>query len=74
MKTKDTNKLAYSGASKILDILEELGYTSERKPSYQNELKDLVAIEIRRCLEQAAPSVEPELTDGFSTCGMGEIV
>jgi len=38
----------FATSDKILNILNGLKYTSERKPSYENELRDLIAIEVRR--------------------------
>lgn len=38
----------FATSDKILNILNGLKYTSERKPSYDNELRDLIAIEVRR--------------------------
>ena len=52
MKTKDRNQLCYNASDKIITILEELGYTTERKPNYSDELKDLITIEIRRTIEK----------------------
>ncbi len=62
---------SYMTTDKILDILEKLGYMSERKPSYENELRDLIAIEIRRNSEQLSrlfetdskPQVESEKSE-----------
>jgi|ERR1035437_3577746 hypothetical protein len=44
--------LCYKTSDKIIDILDGLGYSSERKPSYENELRDLVAIEVRRNINE----------------------
>lgn len=42
------SKQCYDAADKILVILDGLKYTSERKPAYDGELRDLIAIEVRR--------------------------
>ena len=42
------SELCYKTSDKILSILDGLGYSSKRKPSYENELRDLIAIEVRR--------------------------
>lgn len=38
----------FKTSDRILNVLEGLGYSSERKPSYEGELRDLIAIEVRR--------------------------
>ena len=44
--------LCYKTSDKIIDILDGLGYSNEKKPSYENELRDLVAIEVRRNINE----------------------
>ena len=63
MKTEDRNQLCYNASDKIITILEELGYITERKPSYSDELRDLVAIEIRRTVEIANSVMSEEVAD-----------
>jgi len=63
MNTENRNQLCYNASDKIITILEELGYITERKPSYSDELRDLVAIEIRRTVEIANSVMSEEVAD-----------
>jgi len=63
MKTEDRNQLCYKSSDKIITILEELGYTTERKPSYPNELRDLIAIEICRAIKVVDSTLQENLYD-----------
>ena len=74
--TKDkVMERCFATSDKILNILEGLQYTNERKPSYENELRDLIAIEVRRNVNDVVTdfynntvvtpmSVEPEVVTG----------
>jgi hypothetical protein len=48
----EISELCYQTSDKIVNILDGLGYSSERKPSYENELRDLIAIEVRRSINE----------------------
>ena len=63
MKTEDKSQLCYKTTDKILNVLEELGYTTERKPSYPNELRDLIAIEICRAIKVVDSTLQENLYD-----------
>lgn len=66
----------YKTSDKIIIILDGLGFASERKPSYENEVRDLIAIEVRRNINDVVtafynsvavtplPEVETEITTG----------
>jgi hypothetical protein len=50
--TKEFTQISYKTADSIISTLEELGFTSERKPSYKNELRDLIAIRVRQSINE----------------------
>ena len=50
----ELQKECFKTADKILNFLDELGYTTEKVPAYPNLLRDLVAIEVKRTITRAA--------------------
>lgn len=44
----EIQKECFKTADKILNILDELEYVSEKVPAYPNLLRDLIAIEVKR--------------------------
>ena len=63
MEENKLMKNCYKAADKTLTILEELGYTSPRKPSYENELRDLMALEIWKNIRIFEDEVIPKVPD-----------
>jgi|ERR1035437_609341 D-serine deaminase-like pyridoxal phosphate-dependent protein len=73
MSNTTVSELCYQTSDKIIDILDELGYSVERKPAYPTLLRDLIAIEVRRSINSAGvlfynnvavePISPPEQTD-----------
>jgi len=51
---KEVSEKCYQSADKIIKILEGMGYSTETKPAYENLLKDLITIEIRRFVSDIA--------------------
>jgi len=54
---KEIVKKCYGTADKIVGMLTELGYSSERKLTYENELRDIIAIELQRNITDIATIV-----------------
>lgn len=44
----ELQKECFNTADKIINILDELGYNTEKVPPYPNLLRDLIAIEVKR--------------------------
>jgi len=58
-------KQCFNSADKIISILDELKYTSERQPIYEGELRDLIAIEVRRNVNVVAEEFFKSVSTGI---------
>src|ERR1035437_2518337 len=53
MSNTTVSELCYQTSDKILNLLGQLGFSTEAKPAYEGLLRDLVAIEVRRSINSA---------------------